>query len=347
MRPSIKDVAKRSGTSIATVSNVLNKRCNVSDELTKRVMDAVAELNYSANPTAQNLKTRKSGVIGVIVTDMNCIFFPPMLKGICNILVEKEYTITLYDSRHNPEREVKFIELLKNSWADGIILDSVAANTNPQYFKDYMDEKEHVPMVCVENDMRSFGVDSVLVDNKAGARTAVTHLAGMGCKRIAHITGNEHAFVTTERLEGYYAALDDHGLERDKALVCKGNFSPQSGYDAIKSLLQSDIEFDGVFAANDQMAIGALHALNIAGKAVPEDVKVVGYDNTFVASIVKPALTTISVPAFQVGTELANLLLDRIKNPEKNVQATMIEYELMIRQSTVASAKTTWNMMYW
>lgn len=347
MRPSIKDVAKRSGTSISTVSNVLNKRRKVSDELARRVIRAVEELGYVVNPVASSLKSHKTGVIGVIITDINCIFFPPMLKGICNMLSAAGYTVSLYDTRQSPEREIKYIELLSNMMAEGVILDSVAAASQKAYFETLGHKSGGMPIVCVENDMRPFGFDSVMIDNRAGAYTAVKHLIEMGCRRIVHISNSNASMIAKNRQDGYWDALKDAGISRDPALICEGDFSPQSGYRGMSKVIRSGVSFDGVFAANDQMAIGALRALDAAGMKVPDDVKIVGYDNTFVSSMVNPSLTTISVPGYEMGTVAAQLLLDRMARPELPVHRVLLEYELLIRRSTVASAKTSWDMTYW
>lgn len=347
MRPSIKDVAKHSGTSISTVSNVLNKRRNVSDELVQRVLASVEELGYVVNPMASSLKSRKSGVIGVIISDINCIFFPPMLKGICNVLSAAGYTVSLYDSKQKPDQEIKYIEYLRNTMAEGVILDSVAAGSKASYFEKLIRSDNLMPIVCVENDMLRFGFDSVMIDNQAGARTAAGHLIEMGCRRIVHITNHNNSLVARDRLEGYWEALKEAGIRRDSALICEGDFSPQSGYEAMSGIIRKGVSFDGVFAANDQMAIGALRALEVAGISVPEDVKIVGYDNTFVSSMVNPSLTTISVPSFQMGTSAAHLLLDRMKQQNSDPRRILLEYELLIRRSTVATAKTSWDMTYW
>lgn len=347
MRPSIKDVARHSGTSISTVSNVLNKRRNVSDELVQRVLASVEELGYVVNPIASSLKSRKSGVIGVIISDINCIFFPPMLKGICNVLSAAGYTVSLYDSKQKPDQEIKYLEYLRNTMAEGVILDSVAAGSKASYFEELIRADNPMPIVCVESDMLRFGFDSVMIDNRAGARTAVGHLIEMGCRRIVHITNNNNSLVARDRLEGYWEALKTAEIRRDSALICEGDFSPQSGYEAMSGIIRKGVPFDGVFAANDQMAIGALRALDVAGISVPGDVKIVGYDNTFVSSMVNPSLTTISVPSFQMGTSAAHLLLERMKKPDSDPRRILLEYELLIRRSTVATAKTSWDMTYW
>ena len=346
--PSIKDVAEKAGTSISTVSNVLNNRRAVGDEIRGKVLSAVQELGYEANHIARSLKNKKSNTIGVIVSDINCIFFAPLLKGIQKVISEAGYSMTIYDSGYSLKREVQYIRSLRNSWADGVIIAGTAVQTHDDEFAHLIDtpRARPMPLVSLEHNMNRFGIDSIFIDNAQSALTATNHLIELGCTRIVHVTGPDvgHSF---QRLEGYREALAKAGLRYEETLVAHGDFSPISGYKKIHALLQSGISFDGVFAANDQMAVGALRALDIAGINVPEQVKVVGFDNTFIASIVNPSLTTISVPNYDMGVHAAKLLLDRIHHPEKKAAAITLDYELIIRRSTMTSARTNWDMSYW
>lgn len=348
-RPSIKDVAKHSGTSISTVSNVLNDRCYVSEDLRGRVLASVKELGYVANPVARNLKGRRSGVIGVVVTDINRVFFPPMLKGIYNSLSKTEYNLTLYDTQDDAEKELQCIRLMHSNWSDGLILDTVAAYRHPELFRELVadDTKTGMPIISVENDLTHLGIDSVIIDNRSGAYTATSHLIEMGCRRIVYIKGAEGSSVSPERFQGYKDALRDGQIPFDETLVLAGDYSPLSGYSCVSNLLRENVQIDGVFAANDQMAIGALQAIENRGLRVPQDVKLVGYDNTFVASIVHPALTTISVSSYHMGKEAVQLLLQRMDDPALTARKVTLDYELIIRRSTVASAKTRYDMTYW
>ncbi|NLG25171.1 MAG: LacI family transcriptional regulator [Clostridiales bacterium] len=349
-RPSIKDVAQRSGTSISTVSNVLNDRKFVSDELRTRVLKAVEEMGYSANPIARSLKSRRSGLVGVIISDINCVFFAPMLKGIQNVLARAGYSMVTCDSNYKADRAVEYIKKLQGHWADGLILAGMSVEECTDFFENLAQSPasdKQVPIVSVERDLSAYRIDSVLIDNELASRTATSHLVEVGCRRIAHITGPQIAGLAGERYAGYLHALAQAGIESDTALVCRGDFSPISGYNAVRQLLQTDVPFDGVFAANDQMAVGALRALSNAGLAVPEAVKVVGFDNTFIASIVMPALTTISVPNYEMGTRATHMLLERIQEPERATRVDRLDFELIVRQSTMASARTNWDMSYW
>lgn len=347
--PTIKDVAKRAGTSISTVSNVLNNRRTIRDDLRQRILMASKELGYVANPIAKGLKMNKSYNIGVIVTDINCIFFAPLLKGIQGVLAPAGYNMMIYDSNYNPEKETQYVRAMRSNRADGIILAGIADHLNKETFSQIVpsESQPSMPIVSIENDLFEYGIDSIFVDNIKSSFTATRHLLEMGCKKIAHITGPVSVSHTERRFKGYRSALEISDLPFDSALIVNGDFSAISGYQAIRHLLEINTEFDGIFAANDQMAVGALRALAIAGKEVPRDVKVVGYDNTFIASIVDPALTTIRVPNYEMGVRAAQLLLDRIENPKRKPAMVLLDYELVVRNSTLASARSKWDMEYW
>lgn len=347
MTPSIKDVARLSKTSISTVSNALNGSRNVSPELRERVLRAAAELGYTVNPIARNLKSGRSDVIAVIIADINCIFFAPLLKGIERVLRDAGYAITICDANFSQQRVADSIRQMRMQRANGVIVSGVSGPQLVDFYKKYVAEGDMrlTPVVNVEDDLSAIGIDSVFIDNYAAAYQATSHLIELGCKRILHITGQSG--VCLSRRRGYLDALSAHGLEADEKLICEGTMMPVSGFEAAQALLRRGVRIDGVFAANDQMAVGALRALSSAGLDVPEAVKVVGFDNTFISSIVDPALTTVSVPNYGMGKQAAKLLLERIGDPDPGARTVKMDYELVIRRSTVRTARTNWEMEHW
>lgn len=345
----IKDVAKSAGVSIATVSNVLNDRRNVSPELRNRVLKAVEQLGYVANPIARSMRNSRTYTVGILVVDINCIFFAPLLKGAQNVLFGAGYNVNIFDSNYNSESELRFVKKMYNNLADGLILASVADYENLKHYGQLTQSRKErqFPIISIENDLSHMGIDSVFIDMLKGAYTATSHLIELGCKRIVHIKAPTGVTASKVRHLGYRNAHENSGIPCDPALTIQGDFSAISGYNAIQNLLSNGIAFDGVFAANDQMAVGAIRALSNAGKRMPEDVKVVGFDNTFVASIVEPALTTINVPNYEMGAAAARLLLNRLENPGGRPARIQMDYELIIRRTTMASARTNWDMIHW
>lgn len=357
----IKDVAKRAGVSISTVSNVLNKSKYVSPELVRRVELAVEELSYEVNPIARSMKNNKTGTIGVITEDMCGVFYPYVVKGINSVAVEKGYQIVICDAQgiygdHQAiKREKELFRRLIANRVDGIIFVSTVSNENKErYFtqiKKQAGKYKRIPLVSMERDFTDIGIDSVYFDGYANAKTAVQHLVDCGCRKICHITGPVEMEVVRERVKGYKSCMAENNMFLDEQkMIAHGDYSHLSGYVAMKQLMENMPDMDGLFCGNDQMAIGVLKFLNEHGRRVPEDIKLIGYDDVFLASVVEPSLSTIHVRKRHAGIEAANMLFRRIENPDENVQkptGIKMDARLVVRQSTVKTASEDWNLVDW
>lgn len=356
----IKDVAKKAGVSISTVSNVLNEKRYVSPELAKRVRAAAQELSYEANPIAQRMKSNHSGIIGIITGDMYGVFYHYILKGISEIAADKGYQIVsgdarvAYGNRAAENREFKLFQQYINNRVDGIIFASAASKEHTRHHCQRLLETANkfkpTPLVSLERDFTEFGIDSVYFDGYANSIIAVQHLIDCGCRKICHISGPGYMEIVEERIEGYLQAMDQNGLEvHKKSMIVKGNYSHQGGYLAMKELLENVPDLDGVFCGNDQMAIGALKVLKEYGKKVPEEVKLIGYDDIFISSIVEPSLSTIHIKKRHAGIEAAKILLERIESQDETspVQKILMDGRLVVRRSTVATAPEDWILSEW
>lgn len=357
----IKDVAKRAGVSISTVSNVLNKSKYVSPELVKRVEDAVAELSYEVNPIARSMKNNKTGTIGVITEDMCGVFYPYVVKGITSVAIEKGYQITIFDTQGTYgdttalQREQEVFRKLIASRVDGILFVSMVPDKDKkEYFEEIKrqaSQYKKIPLVSLERDFTSEGIDSVYFDGYTNSKMAIQHLIDCGCKKICHITGPMVMQIAQERIKGYRECTAANGLVIDeKRMIANGDYSHQSGYTATKQLLEQVPDLDGIFCGNDQMAIGALKALKEAGKRVPEDIKMISYDDVFLASVVEPALSTVHIQKRHAGIAAAQMLFDRIENPDGEIneaKGIKMEGRLVIRKSTVADAPEDWDLVDW
>lgn len=357
---SIKDVAKRAGVSISTVSNVLNNTKYVSDTLKRKVMIAVEELHYEVDPVARNMKSKKTKTIGVITEDVCGLFYPYVVKGICEIANQKGYNVIICDNDGTygqcdalDKEKANFKQLISNK-VDGIIFVSAISEQQASIYiksiqKMAMANKK-IPLVSVERDFSKWGIDSVYVDGKESAKKAVNHLIDCGCKKIGHITGPISLNIATVRVEGYVEAVQEAGLLVDEdMMIVYGNYTHQSGYQGMKLLLELVPDLDGVFCANDQMAVGAMKALKEEKIKIPEDIKVAGYDNVFISSILEPSLTTIHVKKKHMGLNAARLLFERIENIEgqKEVQGIQMETRLVVRKSTQKDAEEDWILADW
>lgn len=342
---SIKDVARHCNTSISSVSNVINGTKFVRPELEERIRAAIAELGYEVNPVARSLKSKKSSTVGVIITSVDRIFFTRVIKGIQDVLAKAGYRLTFCSTNDSLELEQSFFRMLCGNWADGIIVDTVAGPGQHQWCKEMAHAKaggKGIPVIGLESRLDGFGIDSVGIDNRAASMDATAHLLQKGCKSIAHIAGVHMSPLARERLEGFRVAagLYNCGVE-------DGDFSPNSGYEAMSRMLDRGVRPDGLFAANDQMAIGAMHALAARGYGIPADMKVMGFDDTFVASLVQPTLSTIHVPKYRLGVQAAEQLLLRMNGDAARACHIEMPYELIERQSTGSDAAAEWDMAKW
>lgn len=356
----IKDVAKRAGVSISTVSNVLNKSKYVSPELVRRVELAVEELSYEANPIARSMKNNKTGTIGVITEDICGVFYPYVVKGINSVADEKGYQIMICDAQGTYgdnqaiKREKELFRRMIASRVDGIIfVSSVSTENREKYFsqiKKQANKYKNIPLVSIERDLTSVGIDSVYFDGYANARMATQHLIECGCKKIGHITGPTHMEIVKERVKGYKDCLKENNLYLGEEMIANGDYSHLSGYVAVKQLMEQVPDMDGLFCGNDQMAIGVMKYLNEHGKRIPEDIKLMGYDDVFLASVVEPSLSTIHVRKRHAGIEAVKMLFKRIENPNENFGQPVgikMDARLVVRQSTVKTVSGDWDLVDW
>lgn len=349
MAVTIMDVAKRAGVAISTVSNILNGTKYVSPETTRKVLEAIDALGYVADPIARNMKSSRSKMIGIIVTNFTRVFFAPILRQCREIAATQGYQLMCIDSNDDFEQEKKYVSVMSRNRFDAIILDSVADQDDRGYFDRlcHLSKKGgRIAVVCIERDLSEYGIDSVEADNYGGAQKAVSHLLSLGCRRIAHITAPTNSWAGECRVRGYCDRVEAENMSK---IILFGDFSPQSGYDGVKKMLLSSVElpFDGIFAANDQMAIGAIKALRELGVRVPEEVRVVGFDDTFVASLVEPSLSSVHVPAADLGNEAMRMAFTRMNDFSLPAHTRRIETGLVVRRSSDPDVYVSRSFVNW
>ena len=345
----IKEVAQRAQVAISTVSNIINRSKYVSPEVTARVQAAIIELNYKADPIARNMKAARSQMIGIVVTDSSRIFFPPVIKSAQAVAAKENYQVMILDSNDSRAQEETYVNMMTQSRFDGIILDSVAGFEDAAYFHHLANlsyRNKRIPVVSIERNLEPYGIDSVISDNYLGAKDAVRHLISCGCKRVMHIAGPANSSMAEDRLRGYRDALKDAGIEPANRWIGFGDFSLPGGYEVMKLFLENGQAegIDALFVSNDQMAIGALKALREAGLDVPARIRVVGFDDTFVASIIDPQLTTMHVSGKQIGTQAMGLLIQRLNHPGLEPQLIKLDVRLVVRKSTDPGAVEKWDV---
>jgi LacI family transcriptional regulator/LacI family repressor for deo operon, udp, cdd, tsx, nupC, and nupG len=341
----MRDVAKRAGVALSTVSIVLsNSKKYVSDEVKQRVFFAANELGYNIYLNKKNsLKT-----IAVILPIINSSFFSNVLNGIEDIVSRDNNLLLFYNSDYNFEKERSCLKALKKNLT-GIILDSLCPhNLAKDYFNWLKEEfiKRGIPVLILERKLDDDSFYTIYLDNYKYAYIATLHLIENGHHKIAHISGSPLMLHSFERLDGYKQALRDYNITPDQELIQTGDFTPYSGYVAMKNMIDIRNDFTALFSANDQMAIGAIKALKAKGKSVPWDCAIVGFDNLSVSTLIEPALSTISVPTFQMGRMAARIILDASEN-KLNRKANQLDATLIIRRSSDVNAINEWDLTGW
>lgn len=327
--PTIYEVAQQANVSSATVSRVLSGAKHVSGELADRVWAAVGELEYRPNHVARNLRARATSTIGVVIPDIQNPFFTSVVRGIEDALQAEKFTLLLANSDGDPARERVCLDTLCAEEVAGLVF--VPCNAEPDAYEHL--GRQGVPVVAVDRAPVGLNVDLVAVTNREGARTAVRHLAQLGRRRIALIGGPPSANVALEREEGYREALEAAGLAHDTALVVRADFREDGGYGAMAALLSQSPRPDGVFVANNLMAMGALRAASDAAVRVPDDMGLVSFDDIPWGARVEPALTAVAQPTYDLGVSAARVLLDRIHEPHRPVRRVELQTTLVVRRS--------------
>lgn len=330
MAATIRDVARRAGVSVATVSRVLNSSGPVRDSTRERVEEAIVALEYTPHGGARGLIMRRTTNLGVILPDLYGEFFSQVIRGMDQVARRSGYHL-LVSSSHANRDEVEAALGAMRGRVDGLILMS------PDIIMDDLTRalSAGLPVVLVNSAVQSNGrFDTVNVDNRGGAYAVVRHLAGMGHERIGFIGGPANNHDARERAEAYRRALADGGLERREEWEVTEDFTKSGGYRAARRLVGLGDLPTAVFAANDSMAVGAMSAFQESGLRVPEDVAVAGFDDLPVARYVTPALTTVHVDLLRLGERTMELLLLALKEDGgREARHEQVATTLAIRRS--------------
>lgn len=333
MARTLEEVAKLAGVSRSTVSRVVNNQPNVRPEVRERVWKVIEEVDYHPNRAARSLASRRSSIIGLVIPrEIHAVFsdpyFPILTEGIARACNERNYTMVL--GLITPEMHDPYRRLVRGGLLDGVIVTS-AVQDDPFVLRLLQEE---FPFVLVGRAPHHDGVSYVDVDNVSGARTAVQHLARLGYRRIATITGPLNTIPGQDRYEGYQKGLRSAGLTHDPDYVVEGDFGEMSGTRGMEDLLALETPPDAVFAASDMMAIGALKALRAAGLHVPGDVALVGFDDIPLSALLHPPLTTVRQPISGMGYTAATLLFEELECEDiESPQRMILPTELVIRAS--------------
>jgi DNA-binding LacI/PurR family transcriptional regulator len=332
-RPTLEDVAALAGVGRGTASRVINGSHEVSEKARAAVHRAVAELGYVPNRAARALVTSRTDAIALIIPETETRlfsepYFSEIISGVSTEAADADMQLLLILVRNEGERR-RLTAYLRANRVDGVILVSVHRDDPLPVLL----EELGIPTVLAGRRSENESLSYVAGDNHGGARTAVRHLIGTGRTRIATITGPLDMEVARARLAGYRDALQQTGQATGDDLIEVSDFTEEGGATAMRALLQRAADLDAVFCASDVMAAGALQALRSAGRRVPHDVALVGFDDSIVARHTTPALTSVRQPIEEMGRTIARLLLDQVAAPDRPRRQLVLPTELVVRQS--------------
>lgn len=327
----IRDVAQLAGTSIATVSRVLNNQEGFSEDTRKRVMDACDKLGYESNAIARSLKKMKTKTIGVVFPNISSMLMNEFLNGIEEIAHEKNYSVIVSYSYSDTDRMLKSLKTFQEKRVDGIIFAS--EDLKDKYY-DYI-KKMKIPLVLLSTSSEEYDVPSVKVDDYKASYAAVEYLIQKGHTEIGLLGGNSTDTVTgIPRFIGYQKALLDNGLTFDKRKVAYGHdYGFEDGQKLLPILLDQYPEMTAVYAMSDSIAVGAIskaHQLNIN---IPKQLSIIGFDNIIISQMITPSLTTVAQPLIQMGSAAADLLLKLINKTTIDEKHLLLPFTIIERDS--------------
>lgn len=332
----MRDVAERARVSVSTISHVLNNTRHVSTETRERVLAAVEDLGYQQNLVARGLKTQKTFTIGLLISDIKNPFFTSVVRGVEDVALRRGYHVFLCNTDEDPDREDEYITELAKKGVDGLIVASAASRHNHARRL----RVENITFVFMDREIEGIEADAVRVDNRLGMKLIAEHLVDLGHSRIGMVSGPLHTSSGHERYQGLREALEGLGGFLDDSLVRFGDFQSTSGQARTVELMQLAEPPTALVVANNQMTLGAFLAIQELGVRVPDDLSVVGFDDTEWAPLASPPLSTLAQPTYEMGVEAVRMLLDRIEGDEKGTPGKQfMEPWLVVRKSTAPPAR--------
>ncbi|WP_421930354.1 ribose operon transcriptional repressor RbsR [Morganella morganii] len=328
----MKDVARLAGVSTSTVSHVINNNRFVSDGVRKKVNDAIAELNYAPSALARSLKMNRTNTIGMLVTTSNNPFYAEVVRGVERSCYERGYSLILCNTEGDHKRMNSSLETLLQKRVDGLLLMCTEIKgPSAEVFSRY----PRLPMVMMDWSPFAFGGDVIQDNSFLGGEIATNHLIENGFTRIACIAGPLDKSPAKSRLDGFYRAMAQVGLDVPPEYVLESDFEFSGGFSAMNQLLSLPVPPQAVFAGNDAMAVGAYQAIWQKGLRIPQDIAVIGYDDIDLAAFLTPPLTTIHQPKDELGKLAVDKLLRRMDDADAPSDLLVLTPALINRGSVI------------
>lgn len=335
-KTTISDIARELNITAATVSRALNDHPGIKEATKRAVKDTALRLNYQPNRLASSLRLGRSNIIGVIIPSAEINFFGSVVHGIEKIANENNYNVLIYQTNELYDYEKKGVQTFLQSQVDAVLASISKETINLDHYSEI--KKRGVPLILFDRVSDALNVSSVVVDDYAGAFAATKHLIEQGCKRIAHIGGQQHVSIFNQRLKGYIDALNTHNIPVNEDLIVYGKVSIESGRECMKKLLGGKLQPDAVFCVEDFTALGALQSIKSANKKIPDEIAIIGFANEAFGEYLTPSLSTVNQQTVRMGEEAAKLFFEGIGKPELHKgkpRKLVLEPELICRQSSI------------
>ncbi len=330
----IKDIAREIGVSPSTVSRALNDHPAISAATKVRIKAKAKELKYEPNIVALSLKNKSTKTIGVVIPELIHFFFSSVISGIEEVAYDNGYTVMVCQSKESHDKEVKDVMALLAHRVDGLLISQAKEILNNEHYDEI--QRRGVPLVFFDRMPSGVKAPSIIIDDEKSAQEATQHLIDRGCQSIVHLGNNLNMPISMARLKGYKQALIESGMDviEDFVFDCPSSVQNDS-YTQILALLENGAKFDGLFASNDLLAIGAIKALKQFGLSIPNDVAVVGFSNWNFCDMVDPPLSSVDQPGSEMGRQAMKRLLRMIAEDEENANDVMVlDTSLIIRKSS-------------
>jgi len=328
----LKDIARETGLSVNTVSRALRGKADISAETTKRVVEVAKRMGYTRNALASQLRTRESGILGLVIADMANPVYSGVAKGVEAVAKREGYCVLVSDTEENPDKEELAINMMLEKRVDGLLI----VPTQQRHDAIVQLRERGYPFVLVGREYSDFAANCVVNDDTRGGYLATEYLLSKGHCRIAFIGGRPYISSTAKRVEGYRRALAVKGIEFDPGVVIWSEPSMEGGYAAVRELLmRSKRDWTAVFCFSDLVAAGVMLALRESGLDIPRDVAVVGYDDIEFAPVLYPPLTTVDICKYRMGERGAEMLINylRADPASRMLKEVILEPKLVVRDS--------------
>lgn len=335
-RVNLKRLAKELNLAISTVSRALSDSYDISEDTKKKVIALAKKLNYQPNPFARSLRNRSSKTIAVILPEIANNYFSVAINGIEEVAQANNFHVLIYITHENPQKEADIVKLLLNGRVDGILMSLSGGSEDIGHLKELQESK--VPVVFFDRVSDTIQTVKVITNNFESGYLATSHLIKQGSRKIAYLTFSGDLSIEQQRMKGYMESVSNRGLSHREEFIVRCNTNSKENYQKIKEILSADDRPDGVFASVESLAILTYEVCSELNLRIPEDVKIVGFSNLRTASLLNPALSTITQPAFNMGQEAAKALFIALQKPHIKMenQTIVLRSNLIERRSTAA-----------